>query len=70
MKAILRGGPSDGEDREVDDAIPSIIGSPSEGGIYERTGDKEVDRPVHRWRDLTADQAAALTRDLERDRSG
>jgi hypothetical protein len=70
MKAIFRGGPSDGEDREVDDAIPSIIGSPSQGGIYERTGEKEADGPVYRWRDLTADQAEALTRDLERASGG
>lgn len=70
MNAILRGGPSDGEDREVDDALPHTIGSPSKGGIYERTGEWEADRPVYRWRELTAAQAEALTRDPERDAGG
>jgi hypothetical protein len=52
MKALLRGGPSDGDDREVDDDLPSTIGSPSEGGVYERTGETDDHRPVYRWRAL------------------
>jgi len=58
MKALLRGGPSDG-DQEVDDALPSMIGGPSEGGVYERSGEREDDVPVYRWRQLTGGQAEA-----------
>jgi hypothetical protein len=60
MEAHFRGGPSDGQNREVDDALPNMIGSPSEGGVYERTGEREDDRPVYRWRELTSEQAEAL----------
>jgi hypothetical protein len=60
MEAHLRGGPSDGQNREVDDALPNIIGNPSEGGVYERTGEREDERPLYRWRDLSGEQAEAL----------
>ncbi len=59
MEALLRGGPSDGDEREVDDALPSTIGNPSEGGVYERTGEREDERPLYRWRDLSGGQAEA-----------
>ena len=59
MEAVFRGGPSDGQKREVDDALPSTIGDASEGGVYERTGEREEDRPVYRWRDLSGGQAHA-----------
>jgi len=49
-----------GQTREVDEALPSMIGSPSEGGVYERTGEREDDRPVYRWRELTGGQAEVL----------
>ncbi len=57
MEAVFRGGPSDRQRREVDDALPSIIGDASEGGVYERTGEREEDRPVYRWRVLSGGQA-------------
>ncbi len=62
MEARFRGGPSDGDEREVHDVLPSMIGSPSEGGVYERTGEREDDRPVYRWRELSGGQAEALAR--------
>lgn len=40
--------------------LPAVIGNPSEGGVYERTGEREADRAVYRWRQLTSEQAAAL----------
>jgi hypothetical protein len=60
MDALLRGGPSDGQAREVDDGLPAVIGNPSDGGVYERTGERDADRAVYRWRQLTDEQAAAL----------
>ena len=62
MKAVFLGGPSSGQLRDVDDSLPSLFGAPAEGGVYERTGEKEDDRPVYRWRQLTVDQAEALGR--------
>ena len=57
MEAVFRGGPSGGQTREIDDAVPSTIGDPSEGGVYERTGEREDGRPVYRWRNLSGGQA-------------
>jgi len=56
MEAVFRSGPSDGQTRKIDDALPSTIGDASEGGVYERTGEREDDRPVYRWRKLSGGQ--------------
>ena len=61
MEAVFRGGPSDGQTREIDDALPNTIGDPSEGGVYERTGEREDDRPVYRWRELSGGQAESVS---------
>jgi hypothetical protein len=66
MDALLRGGPADGEARQVDDVLPAVIGNPSDGGVYERTGEREADRAIYRWRQLTPAQAVALQEEQSR----
>lgn len=57
----FEGGPRHG-DTDAADYLPAVMGSGSERGVYERTGERRDRLSVYRWRSLTEAQADALVR--------
>ncbi len=58
---VYDGGPRDGEPDTVD-ALPVVIGTGAEGGVYQRTEGERDGLIVYRWQPLTDSQANALVR--------
>ena len=58
---VFDGGPRHDETDSVDPVAP-VIGDGSDGGVYERTGDRRHDVVVYRWRSLRESEVDALVR--------
>ena len=58
---VYDGGPRDGEPDTVD-ALPVVIGTGADGGVYQRTESERGGLTVYRWQPLTDAEANALVR--------
>jgi hypothetical protein len=58
---LLEGGPRAGETDTLD-AVPAVIGTGHEGGVYQRTEERRGGLVVYQWQSLTDAEVAALTR--------
>ena len=58
---VFDGGPRHGESGALDH-LPVVIGTGSEGGVYQRTGDGDDGLVVYRWQPLSDAASDALVR--------
>ena len=59
--AILDGGPRNGE-TDCSDLLAPVIGTGSEGGVYQRTDETREGLVVYRWQPLSEAEAEAIVR--------
>ena len=58
---ILDGGPRNGE-TDSSDVLAPVIGSGTEGGVYQRTHEQREGLVVYRWQPLSETEAEAIVR--------